>query len=149
MDEKQQKREALKNEYIEHMMNPQNYGVIKNYSGKGIGNNPNNNELVELYISVENEILMDMKYQAIGCTTTIAGASIFTEMICGESIKEAKNVTLEVLKKLETAPEEERACGEMVAFAFLASIKNYENRKSSDEKEYKMSISTDCPTEEL
>ena len=147
MDEK--KREALKDEYIDHMMNPRNYGYILNYSGNGIGKNPNNNELVELYIVVEDDILKEMKFQAIGCATTITGGSIFTDMIRGESIKEALDVTNHVMKKLESAPAEERACGEMVAMAFLASVKNYENRKTGDEKEYIMNISTDCPTEEL
>ena len=146
---KEQKRQALKDEYIEHIMHPKNYGVISDYSGKGIGNNPNNNELVELYIKVQDEKLQDMKYQAIGCTTTIAGASIFTDMITGESLEEAISVSNQVLQKLETAPAEERACGEMVIMAFLASVKNYENRKNSDEKDYTMNITNDCPTEEI
>ena len=146
---KEQKREALKDEYIDHMMNPRNYGVIANYSGKGIGNNPNNNEMVEMYVSIEKEVLMNLKYQAIGCTTTVAGASIFTDMICGETLEEAVSVAKQVLKKLETAPEEDRACGEMVVTSFLASLQNYENRKTGDEKEYSLNIANDCPTEEF
>ncbi|NPA82212.1 MAG: FeS assembly protein SufA, partial [Epsilonproteobacteria bacterium] len=35
--------EKLKDEYIDHMMNPRNYGKIDDYDAKGIGKNPYNN----------------------------------------------------------------------------------------------------------
>jgi nitrogen fixation NifU-like protein len=139
-------KEALKEEYLDHMMNPRNYGVIADYSGKGIGKNPHNNELVELYLLVdEAEHIQDIKFQAIGCMSTIVTGSIFTDIVKGERLAEAEDVTDEFLKKVETAPIEERACAEMVAKAFMAAQMNYFHKKEGkDEVEYTLHISENC-----
>ncbi len=141
--------EALKDEYIDHMMNPRNYGKIDDYSGKGIGKNPHNNELVEMYIKVDNNLLKDIKFQAIGCMSTIVTGSIFTDMVIGETIKESESVIEDFVKGLENAPAETKACGEMVAKSFMAALVNYENRKNGkDEDEYTLLISEDCVIDE-
>jgi len=139
-------REALKDEYIDHMMNPRNYGVIEDYSGKGIGKNPNNNELVELYLLLDkDENIKDIKFQAIGCMSTTVTGSIFTDIVKGESLAEADDVANEFLKKLEFAPKEERACAEMVAKSFMAAQVNFRHKcEGKDEESYTLLISEDC-----
>ncbi len=139
-------REALKDEYIDHMMNPRNYGTMENYSGKGIGKNPHNNELVELYLLLdEEEQIKDIKFQAIGCMSTAVTGSIFTDIVKGESLAEAEDVADEFLKKLEFAPKEDRACAEMVVKAFMAAQVNADNKKAGKEEDaYTLHISEDC-----
>ncbi len=143
-------REALKDEYIDHMMHPRNYGVIEAYSGKGIGKNPHNNELVELYLLLDkDENIQDIKFQAIGCMSTVVTGSIFTDIVKGESIYEAEDVADEFLKKLDNAPKEERACAEMVAKSFMAAELNYLHQKEGkEEKEYTLLISENCVTDD-
>jgi len=141
--------EDLRDEYIDHMMNPRNYGKIENYSAKGIGKNPNNNELVEMYIKVTQKILVDIKFLAIGCMSTIVTGSIFTDMIMGETIEEAESVMDDFVKGLETAPPETKACGEMVAKSFIAALVNLHNREAGrDEESYTLLITEDCITDE-
>ena len=144
-------REALKDEYIDHMMNPRNYGEMENYSGKGIGKNPNNNELVELYLLVDDkQVIQDIKFQAIGCMSTAVTGSIFTDIVKGENLAEADDVADEFLKKVETAPIEQRACAEMVAKAFMAAEVNYHHRQEGkEEKEYTLLISEDCVVDDV
>ncbi len=139
-------REALKEEYIDHMMHPRNYGALQEYSGKGIGKNPYNNELVEIYLLLdENEHIKDIKFQAIGCMSTAVTGSIFTDIVKGESLEEADDVADEFLKKIEHAPKEERACAEMVAKAFMAAQVNYHHKQEGkEEREYTLLISEDC-----
>ena len=141
--------EDLKDEYIDHMMNPRNYGKLENYSAKGIGKNPNNNELVEMYIKVTEKILVDIKFLAIGCMSTIVTGSIFTDMIMGETIAEAESVMDDFVKGLETAPPETKACGEMVAKSFMAALVNLHNREAGREEDsYTLLITEDCITDE-
>ena len=139
-------REALKDEYIDHMMNPRNYGTIKSYSGKGIGKNPNNNGLVEMYIVLDDkEMIEDIKFQAIGCMSTAVTGSILTDIVKGESLVEADDVVNEFLKKIEFAPKEEQACAEMVAKSFMAAQVNFRHRsEGKDEESYTLLISEDC-----
>jgi nitrogen fixation NifU-like protein len=141
--------EDLRDEYIDHMMNPRNYGKLEDYSAKGIGKNPNNNELVEMYIKVEKEILLDIKFLAIGCMSTIVTGSIFTDMIMGETIEEAGSVMADFIKGLETAPPETKACGEMVAKSFMAALVNLHNKEEGREEDsYTLLIVEDCVTDE-
>ncbi len=140
--------EKLKDEYIDHMMNPRNYGKIEEYDAKGVGKNPLNSELVEIYLKVDNDMIEDIKFQAVGCMSTVVGGSIFTDMVKKESLKEAVFAAEDFLEKLKNAPPSERACGEMVAKAFLASVENLKNRKNGmDEMEHTLFISEDCVTE--
>ena len=139
-------KEALKDEYIDHMMNPRNYGTIEAYSGKGIGKNPNNNELVEMYLLLdEDEMIQDIKFQAIGCMSTAVTGSIFTDIVKGESLTEADDVADEFLKKVKLAPIEERACAEMVAKSFMAAQVNFRHKtEGKEEPDYTLLISEDC-----
>ncbi len=141
--------QALRDEYIDHMMNPRNYGKLESPSALGIGKNPNNGELVELYLKVGDDKIEDIRFQAIGCMSTIVTGSIFTDMIKGETIAEAEDVVEDFLGRIKNAPPEQRACAEMVAKAFMAALLNLEERKSGKEVEsYTLMISEDCVTDE-
>lgn len=140
--------EALKEEYIDHMMNPRNYGKIEEADAVGIGQNPFNNEMVEIYLKLEGDLIEEIKFMAIGCMSTIVTGSIFTDMLVGETLQEGESVTEEFLANLVNAPEEQRACGEMVAKAFLAALVNLEHRRSGKaEENYTLVISGDCVTD--
>jgi nitrogen fixation NifU-like protein len=156
MSEEKQYDEAkiqeLKDEYIDHMMNPRNYGRMENEDALGVGKNPFNNELVNLYLKVDRDTIKDIKFECIGCMSTVVTGSIFTDMIKGETLQEALDVANEFIANLDNVPLEQRACGEMVAKAYLASYENLMHRRAgnSDEKEYILEISNDCyPQEEL
>lgn len=143
-------REALKDEYLDHMIHPRNYGSMEKYDAKGIGQNPYNNELVETYLKIKDkQTIEDIKFQAIGCMSTIVVGSIFTDMVKNETLDEAEDVADEFLKKVENAPKEDRACAEMVAKAFIAAKKNHQNKAMGErEDEYIMLISSDCVIED-
>ncbi len=135
-------------EYLEHLIEPKNYGLIENYSAKGIAKSADESEYVEIFLKIEDETINDIKYQAIGCTTTIVGGSIFTSNIKGETIEEAISVTNDVLEKLKNAISEERICGEMVAKSFLSAIDNYRNNITSNEEEVVIVLDENCPIED-
>ncbi len=116
---------------MDHMMNPRNYGKIEEADGVGIGKNPQNGEMVILYLKISDRKIEDVRFQAKACMTTIIAGSIFTETIKGASIEEARELTDLMLGKLEGMPPEEAACSEMVAEAFLAALDHYE-AKSED-----------------
>jgi nitrogen fixation NifU-like protein len=141
--------EALKDEYIDHMMNPRNYGKIENPDAMGIGKNPHNNEMVEIYLRLEGDTIKEIRFMAIGCMSTIVTGSIFTDMLVGETIQEGESVAEEFMANLVNAPEEQRACGEMVAKAFLAALVNLNHRRSGkEEASYTLIISGDCVIDE-
>jgi len=116
--------------FIDHMNNPRNYGKLENYDGCGIGKNPQNGESVIIYFTLKNALIDTIAFQVKACSTTVVSGSIFTDTLKGVDLKEAQTLTNIMLESLESVPEEEAACSEIVAAAFLAALEHYEKRQS-------------------
>ena len=118
---------------IEHMMEPKNYGSMADSDSEGIGKNPENGEKVVIYLKVvpknEEQIIEDIRFQAIGCTTTVVAGSMLTEEAKGLSFARTEELIRLTMKLLENVPPEDAACTEMVALSLKAAIDTYEKRK--------------------
>jgi len=138
----------LDSNLLEHMMEPKNYGVIKNSDSEGIGKNPHNGEKVIIFLKVTNEnepIIEDIKFQAIGCMTTVIAGSIITSEAIGQTFERAEALVGATLGMLDNIPPEEAACSEMVALALKAAIDTYmERQKDSDFPMITYKISNNC-----
>ena len=119
---------------IEHMMNPKNYGTLENADAQGIGKNPENGEKVAIYIRVgkdeKESYVDDIRFQAIGCTTTVVAGSMLTEEAKGLNFNGVQNLVEATMKLLDRLPPEDAACSEMVALAIKAAVDTYEKRKN-------------------
>ena len=54
---------------MEHFRDPHNVGEIKDASGIGKVGNPVCGDIMNLYIKVENDIVVDAKFKTFGCGT--------------------------------------------------------------------------------
>ena len=119
---------------IEHMMNPKNYGTLEGSDTQGIGKNHENGEKVAIYIRVgKNETdpyVEDIRFQAIGCTTTVVAGSMLTEEAKGLNFNGVQNLVEATMKLLDRLPPEDAACSEMVALAIKAAVDTHEKRRS-------------------
>jgi nitrogen fixation NifU-like protein len=127
--EKEMQKEELYDITMDHMMNPRNYGKLENADGQGIGKNPDNGEMVIIYLGMDGDRIEDIRFQAKACMTTIIAGSIFTDTVKGATVNESKELAQIMLGKLDQMPPEEAACSEMVAQAFLAALDHYEAKK--------------------
>ncbi len=109
---------------LEHMMHPRNYGKLEEADATGIGKNPENGEMVIVYLKVDGDKIVDIAFQAKACMTTIVAGSIFTDTVKGAQMEEAKELTRIMLSKLDNVPPEEAACTELVAEAFYAALEH-------------------------
>ncbi len=139
---------------IEHMMNPKNYGSMESADTQGIGKNPENGEKVAIYIRVgkdeEQPYVQDIRFQAIGCTTTVVAGSMLTEEAKGLHFKGIEDLVKATMNFLDQVPPEDAACSEMVALAIKAAIDTYIKRQ--EEADYPVityTVSNSCvPKEE-
>ena len=117
---------------IEHMMNPKNYGPLEGADAQGIGKNPDNGEKVAVAIKVgkdeDEPYVDDIRFQAIGCTTTVVAGSMLTEEAKGLHFKGVYDLVDATMGFLDKLPSEEAACSEMVALAIKAAVDTYEKR---------------------
>ena len=71
---------------MDHFMNPRNVGSIENASGVGEVGNAKCGDIMKIYLQIENDIIVDCKFETFGCGSAIASSSMATEMIIGKSI---------------------------------------------------------------
>ena len=61
---------------MDHFMNPRNVGVIENASGVGEIGNAKCGDIMKIYLKIENDIIVDVKFETFGCGSAIASSSM-------------------------------------------------------------------------
>ena len=118
-------------EVLEHMMNPKNYGEIKDASGVGIGLDKSTGEFAIIYLDVdEKEQLNDIKFGCQACQDTVIAGSLFTEMVKGESLDYAIEAAKRLEMKIKDAPPKQQACSGMVIRGFQAALLHRQSKQN-------------------
>ena len=73
---------------LDHSKNPQNFGILNQYTCTAEGNNPFCGDSLTVYVNIENNVISDVSYRARGCAISIASASIMSKTIKGKTIEE-------------------------------------------------------------
>jgi len=111
---------------MDHFMNPRNVGEIENADGIGEVGNVKCGDIMRIYIKVEDEKIIDIKFKTFGCGSAIAASSVATEIIMGLSIEEALKVTnKQVVDALGGLPPVKVHCSVLAEQALKAAIYDY------------------------
>ena len=120
---------------MEHFMNPRNVGTIENPDGYGKVGNPVCGDLMEMYITVKDDIITDIKFQTFGCGSAIATSSMVTELAKGKHTDEAMEITRgDVASELDGLPPQKMHCSNLAADALHEAVKDYMSKRESPEK---------------
>lgn len=115
---------------MDHFMNPRNVGKMDDADGVGEVGNAKCGDIMKVYIKVENDILVDVKFNTFGCASAIATSSMATELIKGKSIKEALELTNKaVAEALDGLPPVKMHCSVLAEEAIKAAIEDYMSKK--------------------
>lgn len=116
---------------LEAFAHPKNVGEIKNADGVGIVGNVSCGDIMNVYLKIENNIIVDAKFKTFGCTAAIASSSTATEMIIGKTIEEALKIkNADVVEKLEGLPPQKIHCSVLAEEAIAAAIEDYRSKKN-------------------
>ncbi|MFH1085381.1 MAG: iron-sulfur cluster assembly scaffold protein [Chloroflexota bacterium] len=111
---------------IDHFTNPRNVGVIKNADGFGKVESAVCGDMMELYVMVEDGVIADIKYRTFGCAAAIASSSIATEMVKGQPLSVAAELTdEEVDAALGGLPNAKLHCSLLAVSALHTAIEDY------------------------
>ncbi|MBE7088409.1 MAG: Fe-S cluster assembly scaffold protein NifU [Clostridiales bacterium] len=114
---------------MDHFTNPRNVGKIDNADGIGEVGNAKCGDIMKIYLKIENDIIVDVKFNTFGCGSAIASSSMATEMIKGKTIKEALELTNKaVAEALDGLPAHKMHCSVLAEEAIRSAIKNYYDR---------------------
>ena len=124
---------------MDHFMHPRNVGVIENADGIGEVGNAKCGDIMKIYLKIENETIVDVKFETFGCGSAIASSSMATEMIMGKSIYEAMELTNKaVAEALDGLPAHKLHCSVLAEEAIKNALKDYFDRNGIpyDEKQF-------------
>lgn len=114
---------------MDHFMNPRNVGEIENASGVGTVGNAKCGDIMKIYIKVEDDVIVDVKFKTFGCGAAIATSSRATEMVMGKTIDEALKVTNKmVADSLGGLPAVKMHCSVLAEEALHAAIQDYKDK---------------------
>ncbi len=95
----------------DHFARPRNVGVLENPDRVGIAKNEADGDHVQLHFRLNGRIIVDIKMKVMGCVAAIAATSLFTELIRGKAIDEARAINEETLaEQLGGLPEQKIRC---------------------------------------
>ncbi len=114
---------------MDHFRNPRNVGKMDNPDAVGEVGNAVCGDIMKIYLKIENDIIVDVKFNTFGCGSAIATSSMATEMIKGKSISEALKLTNKaVTEALDGLPAHKLHCSVLAEEAIFAAIKDYYDR---------------------
>ncbi|HIJ59818.1 MAG TPA: Fe-S cluster assembly scaffold protein NifU [Nitrospirae bacterium] len=119
---------------MDHFSNPRNVGEIPDADGVGMEGNPTCGDAMQLFIKVENDIIVDAKFRTFGCGAAIAVSSMITEMVKGKTIDEALQISKEaVANELGGLPPQKMHCSNLGSDALKKAIEDYKTKKKTKE----------------
>ena len=117
---------------MDHFMNPRNVGKIEDADGVGEVGNAKCGDIMKIYIKVNDGIITDVKFNTFGCGSAIASSSMATEMIKGNPVSEALELTNKaVAEALDGLPAHKLHCSVLAEEAIKAAIEDYEKKKEA------------------
>ena len=127
---------------MDHFRNPRNVGVIENADGIGEVGNAKCGDIMKIYLKIENDTIVDVKFETFGCGSAIASSSMATELIKGKPVPEALTLTNKaVVEALDGLPAPKLHCSVLAEEAIKAALKDYYDRNGI---EYDHKIFPDC-----
>ena len=117
---------------MDHFRHPRNVGEMKDADGTGKVGNPVCGDIMELYIKVKDETIVDAKFQTFGCGAAIATSSMVTEMVKGKKIDDALGISnAMVAEALGGLPPIKMHCSVLAEEALKSAIDDYNKKKKS------------------
>ena len=107
------------------MEQPQGYGKVKGPCG----------DTIKIFLRIHDERIIDARFVADGCTTTIAAGSMACELVIGKDIKDALKINKEmILENLGGLPEESSHCVLLASNTLKEALTDYLTSKDESER---------------
>ncbi len=117
----------------EHFLNPLNFlmGDESKYEhdAEGVVGNPICGDQMKMFIRVENDKIVDVKWKTYGCASAIASTSALSELAKGKTLDEALKIgPEEIAEFLGGLPQHKFHCSVLGHEALAEAVKNYRKK---------------------
>ena len=119
---------------LDAFAHPKNVGVIENADGEGTVGNATCGDIMKITLKIENDVIVDAKFQTFGCAAAIATSSTATQKVIGMTVDEALKLTnAKVVEELEGLPPQKIHCSVLAEEAIKKAIENYRDKQQHKE----------------
>ncbi|MGL5232299.1 MAG: Fe-S cluster assembly scaffold protein NifU [Fusobacteriaceae bacterium] len=116
---------------MQNFMEPKNVGVMENPDGYGKVGNASCGDIMEIFLKIENNVIVDVKFRTFGCASAIASSSVATQLVMGKTIEEALKITNKaVVEELGGLPPVKMHCSVLAEEAIKLAIEDYLAKKT-------------------
>ncbi|MFN8098271.1 MAG: SUF system NifU family Fe-S cluster assembly protein [Dermatophilaceae bacterium] len=108
---------------IDHSKRPHRVGLRDPFDAEVHHVNPTCGDEITLRVDVDGTRLSDVSYDALGCSISVASASMLAELLTGEDVEEGRRVYAAIRHMLTSRgedPGDEEVIGDAVALAGVA-----------------------------
>ncbi len=109
---------------MEHNQSKHNKGRLEDADQSARGHNPNCGDDLTVHIKVEEDRLIDIRYEGFGCAISEASASIMIDLIKGLTLDAARTKILTFMGMIKDEVDETEALEVLEDASILANIKN-------------------------
>ena len=109
---------------MEHFANPHNVGELPDANGVGEVGNPKCGDIMRMYLKIENNVIVDVKFLTFGCGAAIANKA--------------------VVEALEGLPPVKVHCSVLAEQAVKAALSDYYRRQGIDPEPIVGKLEEDC-----
>ena len=114
---------------MDHFRHPRNVGVIEDADGVGEVGNTVCGDIMKIYLEIEDDIIVDVKFETFGCASAIASSSMATELIKGKPVSEAMALTNKaVAEALDGLPPHKMHCSVLAEEAIRNALEDYQKK---------------------
>lgn len=111
---------------MDHFTNPRNVGELPDANAVGEVGNLKCGDIMKIYMKIENDIIVDVRFKTFGCGAAVATSSMATELVKGKSIQEALKLTNSaVMEALDGLPPAKVHCSVLAEEAIKSALANY------------------------
>lgn len=115
---------------MDHFANPRNVGVLEDADAFVEVGSSECGDTTALYLKIEDDRIVDVRFRTLGCAAAIASSSMATEMIKGKTLEEAWALTnREVATALGGLPEPKMHCSVLAEDAIRQAINAYREKQ--------------------
>ncbi|KAF5416155.1 MAG: Iron-sulfur cluster assembly scaffold protein IscU 2 [Candidatus Methanophagaceae archaeon] len=115
---------------IEYYMNKVNVGELSEPDAHAIYTGPCG-DTMEIFLNVEDGVIKEAKFQAIGCAGAFSSGSALTERIIGMTLEEVEKIEEdEIIDYLGGIPAQKVHCTCLSKRTLQKAIKNYKERRN-------------------
>jgi len=118
---------------MDHFTNPRNVGELEDANGVGTVGNAKCGDIMQMYLKIENDVIVDVRFKTFGCGAAVATSSMATELVKGVTIQEALQLTNKaVMEALDGLPPVKVHCSVLAEQAIRAALSDYYRRQGID-----------------